>query len=715
MPKQENRFYKILSSVGKLLRGGELAELPLAVGQPPAGLPDGSGTVDASEQAGSGRFQKIIASLAMATPRKLTGRTNTIFRLISFSLAVLFLYTAGPPFLGIVEIEWKRGLFLALISIMILMKYPGGSKAPQHTISRVDGIIIACAIVSFGYWILAFRSLIDRVGFPTTADIVLATVAIIICLEITRRVLGIIIPIIVLALVGYATLGDTTLLPSALRSPGFAWSYFAAYSYGLEGMFGFILAVIVDYIVLFVVFGGLLKALGAEVFFIDLPYALTAGLVGGPAKTAVVASCLFGSISGSATANTAATGAFTIPLMKKAGYPKEIAGAIEPAASTGGMFMPPVMGAGAFIMAEMLHVSYGYIVTIGFVPALIYFFSVFMFCHFYAIANPNIRVVPKEERPGVWETFRKGFYYLIPILLLVYLLVTFVTPMRAVYWSIVSILVIAFIVEIVRKGERPISRVVGEFGGKLYQGFEEGGEGAILVGAIGGSIGLVVASALVTGLAFTFTSSVMSLSGGSILIAIALSFAVAFVLGMGLTVTAAYILCAIMCVPVLVKLGVNPIAAHFLVFWFSQTSNLSPPVCVAAFVGAAIAGAHPYKVGFNSMLFGAALFVMPLMFVYSDILMPHGFTASAALAMFNGFAACIPYAAGITGYYRRKVGILSRALLLLSAGLLLYPNVESSVIALVIMFAIYLLNGPKAANWLPARLRGQRQDGREGP
>ena len=276
MPIQQNRFGKILSSVGKLLRGGELAEIPLAVGQPPGGVSDGSGTADEAEQAGGGRFQRIIASLAMATPRKLTGRTNTIFRFISFSLAVLFLYTAGPPFLGVVEIEWKRGLFLALISIMIVMKYPGGSRSPQHTISLADGIIIAGAIVSFGYWILAFRAMVDRVGFPTTADIVLATVAIIVCLEVTRRVLGIIIPIIVLALVGYAIFGSTTLLPSVLRSPGFDWSYFAAYSYGLEGMFGFILAVIVDYIVLFVVFGGLFAMyLGTWGWQIGPPFSCT--------------------------------------------------------------------------------------------------------------------------------------------------------------------------------------------------------------------------------------------------------------------------------------------------------------------------------------------------------------------------------------------------------------------------------------------------------
>ncbi len=640
----------------------------------------------------SSLLEKIITSLGMSSGRNIKGLTKTIFTIIAFSLAVLFLYSAGPPFLGLIEIQYKRGLFILLISIMILIKYPAGSKSPQHTFSGVDAILIVCTIVSFGYWMLEFNNLLDRTGFPTTADVIMATVAIIVCIEVSRRVLGVFIPILVVVMILYATLGGSDLLPDAIKSPGFSWSYFAAYSYNLEGIFGFILAVIVDYIVLFVIFGGLLKALGADSFFIDFPYALTAGMVGGPAKTAVVASCFMGSISGSATANTAATGAFTIPLMIKAGYPKEIAGAVEPAASTGGMFMPPVMGAGAFIMADMLNISYADIVKIAFIPALIYFFSVFMICHFYACANPGIRVIPKEDRLNVWETFRKGFYYLIPIILLVILLVSYVPPMRAVYWSIICVILIALFVEILRKKERPIWEILKEFGKKLFKGFEEGGEGTIIVGAIGGSIGIVVSAAMVTGLAFTFTSSVMSLSGGSTIIAVLLAFIAAFILGMGLTVTAAYILCAVIVVPALVKIGVIPVAAHFLVFWFSQTSNISPPVCVAAFVGASIAGASPYKVGINAMLFGAFLFVMPLLFIYSDILMPKGLTVSAVFAMLNGFAATVPYAIAITGYYRGKLRIVTRIILLLATGLLLFPDVKSSIIAVVIIILLSLLS-----------------------
>lgn len=366
------------------------------------------------------------------------------------------LYTAGPPFLGLVGIEWRRVLFLLLLSIMIIIKYPFGNKSPQHTVSLFDVVLIVCSILSIGYCIIEFNDIIYRASFPVPLDIIMGTIVIIICLEISRRVLGIILPIIGILMIMYAILGDSSIIPFTFRSPGFSWTYFVSYSFGLEGIFGFIIGLIVQYIALFVLFGSLLAAMGAGSFFIDLPYALTCGMVGGPAKTVVLASCLFGSISSSATANTAATGIFTIPLMIKFGYPKEVAGAIEPAASTGGMFMPPVMGAGVFIMAEMLGVSYASIVKIALIPALIYFFSVFMIVHYYALSNPTISVVPKEERLNVWNTFKQGFYYLIPVILLLYWLLTYMSPSLAIYLTLISILLITLIADLIKKKINPL-------------------------------------------------------------------------------------------------------------------------------------------------------------------------------------------------------------------------------------------------------------------
>lgn len=627
-------------------------------------------------------FGAIFMSTAKA--RQLEGATKKIYRIICFIFALFFLYCAAPPFLGYVEVQWKRGIFLLGLGVMIFIKYPMNKRPFHEKTNILDWTLVALTIISFGYWILNFKSIISRIGRPTQLTIVMATIAIFLCFEMCRRVLGWVLPILGAVVVAYATLGDAKFLPVTMRSPGFSWAYFSSYSFGTDGIFGFILGTTVNYIVLFVIFGALLGAVGADKFFIDFPYALTCGRVGGPGKMAVLASGLFGSISGSATANTAATGAFTIPLMKKAGFAPEVAGAIEPAASTGGMFMPPVMGAGAFIMAEMLGLDYGQIVIIGIAPAIIYFLSVYMIVHQYALGHENISVVPKEERPSVMAVFKDGFYYMFPIILLIVLLIQNKSANRAIFYVIISTIIISFAALLIKTKENR-GEEIKKFFKSLLNGFIDGADGAIIIGALIGIIGLVVATVQVTGLAFSFTSAVMSLSEGRLFVAIILILLAAYVLGMGLTVTSAYILCAIVAVSALTKLGVPAIAAHFMIFWFSQTSNVSPPVCVAAYVGAGIAGAHPYKVGFNALRFSAFIFILPLWFVYSDILMPNGLTASAVFAMVNGALATYPYAVAVTGYLYGRLNWIERVIALGATILFLFPEIYSSIAGVLIM------------------------------
>lgn len=632
---------------------------------------------------------KLMTLAEMSTPRKLEGLAQKIFMVIAIAFSLIYLYTAGPSFLGRIPVQWVRGSFMLLMSVMIFMKFPASSKAPKNTVSWVDLVMIVLSLITFGYWILHFRSIISRPGMMTDLEMILASLAVIISLEISRRVLGIIFPLIAVLIIAYSMFGDSTLLPQIVRSPGFSWSYIVTYCYTLDGIFGFILDTIVSFVVLFVIFGGLMSSIGAGDFFINFPYALTCGLRGGPAKTAVLASALMGSISGSATANTAATGAFTIPLMIKTGYPKEVAGAIEPSASTGGMFMPPVMGAGAFIMAEILGVPYNAIVKAAIVPALIYFFSVYMIVHFYAGAK-NIPPIPKEERPDAWAIFKDGFYYFIPLILLIYLLMIYVSAGRAVYWSILTMLATTLIVRLIRKDQPTVGGTCKKFAGDVIKGLSEGAEGSLTIGAVTGSTGIVVAGVMITSLGFTFTTAVMALAGKYIIMGILMSLIAAYVLGMGLTVTAAYILCAILAAPALVKLGILPLAAHFLLFWYSQTSNISPPVCLAAFVGAGIAKANPFKVGFNSLLFSAFIFIMPLLFVYSEILMPNGLNSNAISAMVSGFFATIPYAAAITGFYRAKLNWPLRVVLFIAAVCMIFPENFTDYVGFAIMIVIYV-------------------------
>lgn len=643
------------------------------------------------------KFGQWLMSGSVASRRQLTGASQIVFSCLGIFFAAFFLYTAGPSFLGSASVQLKRGLFMMLMTIMIFMKYPAREKSSQDRISPFDVILCFLSVIVFGYWIVFFDDMVSRYGSFTDLEVVFGTIAILLSLESGRRVLGIPFAVVGVIFVAYAYVGNL-LGDYILSSAGFTWSRIASDCFSMNGIFGMVLDIIATYVVLFVVFGSLMQIFGADIFFIQFPYALTAGLRGGPAKTAVVASGLFGSISGSATANTAATGSFTIPLMIKTGYPREIAGAIEPAASTGGMFMPPVMGAGTFIMADMLKIPYAHIVMVAIVPAIIYFFSVFMIAHFQALSK-NVPVVPKEERPNPWQILRKGWYYVIPIAVLLYMLLSFVSPSRSIFWTIIITVVISVVARLFQR-KQPVATTLKESGRDLLLGFRTGAEDSLTIGAVVGTTGIIIGMVLLTGLAFTFTTSVMNLTGGLLPVGIFMALLAGYVLGMGMTVTSVYILLAILVVPGLVKLGVDPLAAHFLVFWYSQTSNISPPVCCAAFVGAGIAKANPFKVGFNSFQFAAFIFIMPLLFVYSEILMPKGFTLDTLFAMVSGFLATIPYAAAVSGYFRRPVTKWERVILLFGGVLLVIPGIWTDLMGLFITIFVFIyqtVSKPKPA------------------
>jgi TRAP-type uncharacterized transport system fused permease subunit len=311
-----------------------------------------------------------------------------------------------------------------------------------------------------------------------------------------------------------------------------------------------------------------------------------------------------------------------------------------------------------------------------------------MIVHFYSGAK-NIRVVPKEERPNIAKTFRAGFYYLIPIVMLVILLLSYMSPGRSIYWVVLAMLAVTLCARIIQRGAAGIPEVLKKFVKDVVAGFISGADDCLIIGSVAGCTGIVVAVVMITGLGFSFTTAVMALAGNHLIMGVFMAFLACFVLGIGLPVTAAYVLCAILAAGGLTELGMAPIAAHFLFFWYSQTSNISPPICLAAFVGAGIAKANPFKVGINSMIFGAYIFIMPLLFVYSDILMPNGLTASAVQAMVTGFLSTIPYAAFVTGFYRAPVNWPVRLILLGASLCMMYPELVSDLIGISIMVIVY--------------------------
>jgi len=610
--------------------------------------------------------------------RDLEGLWNTLFKITAASYSLFLIYTAVS---GVFPSSFIRGLFILFIAVMIFMKYPARKGSPAYRPSVVDLVLIGLSIPTFINFCLEYEQMSWRAGEPAFSDVFFGVIAIFLVIEACRRAMSFILPFLAVFSLVYAYYGPY--FPGFFGHQGFSISILISDTYAsMNGIFGLVTYIFSAYVVLFIIMGAFFEKIGAGIFFIDFPIALTSRFRGGAAKASVVASTFFGMISGSATANTVATGAFTIPLMKKVGYKPEIAGAIEPAASTGGMFMPPIMGAGAFIMAEMMGIRYLEVVKIAFIPAVLYFFSVLAMVHFESVKT-GVGYIPKEQRNSPLPILLNGWYYVIPLLVLLYVILSGQSPSLAAFYAILAAGVIAVVKSYFKKGLR-------EGFSSIFRGLVEGGEKSLIVGSTAGPIGIIVGVALLTGIAFKFSTLVLSFTYGFKWMALILVFFATFVLGMGMTVTADYLILAILAVPAMGEMGIPLIAAHFTAFWYSQSSNITPPVCIAAFAGAGIAGGKPYPTGINAMKFSAYLYLMPFMFVYSPILMIDGFSSKVLFSWLSAFASTIPFAAAITGHFWGRLNILQRIILLLSCLLLLRPGLLTDGTG-VLLFAIVVI------------------------
>ncbi len=605
--------------------------------------------------------------------RTLKGFWDILFK-ITAAFYSLFLLI-GAVYGGITP-QMLRGFFMLFVSAMIFIKYPWGKNSPLHRPSLVDFIFIAFSIATFGNFALNYDSMAWRAGSPSFGDVFWGIVAILIVLESCRRAMSFILPLVSLGALLFCFAGP--ILPGIFTHHGFSFSTVIGDTYAsMNGIFGIVLYVFSAYVVLFVVMGAFFQTTGADAFFIDFPVALTSKYKGGPAKAVVFSSLLFGMISGSSTANTVATGTFTIPLMIKTGYKPEFAGGIEPAVDVGGMFMPPVMGAGAFIMAEMMHIPYAKVCIIALVPALIYFFSTLVMVHFEALKT-GIGIVPKEERKPALPILYRSWYYLFPLIALFYLILTGNTPSLAAFWTIVISMGICLIKNLANKNPKKLLL-------QIFDGLVGGGEASIGIGSTAGPVGIIVGIALLTGIAFKFTELVLSYTYGFKWAALLLVMFATFVLGMGMTVTADYMILATLAVPAMGEMGIPLIAAHLSAFWYSQSSNVTPPVCMSVFAGAAIAHTHPYKTAIPAMRCSAYMYIMPFTFVYTPMLMLQGFSFDVLLTWLTNFLSCIPFAAGMTGYFFGHINPLQRLMLLLSALLLIFPGIGTDLAGLLLM------------------------------
>jgi TRAP transporter 4TM/12TM fusion protein len=430
-----------------------------------------------------------------------------------------------------------------------------------------------------------------------------------------------------------------------------------------EGIFGVPLGVAATFVFIFVLFGAFLEVSGAGNFYISLAYALTGRFTGGPAKTSVVASGFMGSVSGSAVANVVATGSFTIPMMKKVGYRPHMAAAIESAASTGGQLMPPIMGAGAFLMAEFTETSYLTIIKIAIVPAFLYYMTVLLFVHFEA-KKSGIKGQPKEKLPRLFTVLKEGIHFILPIVALTIALINNVSPMMAGFVAVVSIYMASFLQKRSRMGFK-----------QTIKALERGAKNAVMVSIACAAAGIIVGIVTLTGQGLNFSSLVLQLSNNVEIIAILLIGLASLVLGMGLPVTASYIVLATLAGPALLEMGVPLLVAHMVVFWYSQAANVTPPVCLASFAGAGVAGASPMRTAFSSCKLAVGLYIVPIIMAYRPIL-GNGTWLEVIQAMVTCAAGLLAISAALDRYLFRKATMPEVIMLVFAAICLFWPEMK---------------------------------------
>ena len=525
---------------------------------------------------------------------KLNRVEKIIFDVCSVALVLFYSYAAV---IQPAATQYHRGIYVIVTYVLVFMLY----RSKSSLMRIVDYVLMLLSIVSISYWIFNFEVINYRTGAETQLDMVMAVIGVLIGIELARRVVGTVFVILGTVLLLYGVFGDY--MPELISHAGDTFPELCvSIFYKSDGIFGIMANVLATYVLLFVIFGAFLEKCGAEKFFIDFPLAAVGHKTGGPGKVAVIASGLFGSISGSAIANVVSTGAFTIPMMKKAGFKPHVAGGIEPAASIGGMFMPPIMGAGGFIMAELTGLPYSEIMLVAIFPALMYFYSVYLMVHFYAKKN---NIVGEKSEHNAMYILKKEWFYALPLIVITIFMLTGYSPAYSAILGIVACLVISWFRKETRIG-------VKEF----IEASRAGAESSLKIGAVVGVIGIIIGVLTYSGLMLTIADIVIELAAGRLFLTILLIALVSLVLGMGVPVTAAYLITAVVAVPALTHLGVNELAAHMVVYWLSQDSNITPPVCIAAFAGATIAKANMWRTAFSAFKFAKFLYLGAFLFGY---------------------------------------------------------------------------------------------------
>jgi TRAP transporter 4TM/12TM fusion protein len=615
-----------------------------------------------------------------AGTRKLTGILGYIafFGLLAFSLFQL--YTA---IFGVFTAQIQRTVHLGFALSLIFLLFPANRKKRQKgklQIAWYDGILAILSIGVGAYWPLFFDNLVMSVGRLTTLDFTVGIIAILLVLEATRRAVG--LPIMIIAVIFglYGLFGQY--MPGFLAHRGLSLDRFVqTMFFTTEGILGTPLAVSSTFIFLFLLFGSFLIRTGVGQYFNDLSIAIAGRSIGGPAKVAIFSSALQGTISGSSVANVVTSGAFTIPMMKKLGYKKEFAGAVEASASTGGQLMPPVMGAAAFLMVEFIGngITYWDIAKAAAIPAVLYFAGIWIMTHFEA-KRLGLRGLTKEEMPSRKEVFGK-IYLLIPIIAIIVLLMSNITVTHAALYSILISIIVGFINRDVRM----------KFMDIIYA-LVDGARTALSVAAATAAAGIIVGIVTKTGLGLKLANGLIELSGGYLIPTLLLTMVASLILGMGSPTTANYVITSTIAAPAIILLGVPDLSAHLFVFYFGIVADITPPVALAAFAAAGVSGGEPLRTGVESTKLAIAAFIIPYIFVLSpSLLMIDTTWLEVVWVVLTAMLGMIAIGAGVIGYWMRGMYWFERIIAVVVGFLLIYPERISDITGLIAFVVLLTL------------------------
>ncbi len=562
-----------------------------------------------------------IAAQYDAESRTRTTTWRPLAMLITAVAVFLALYHMYTAYFGTPPTLIHRSIHVSAILFLIFLLYPPFLKAQGKMWHLIDAALAVLSVIPTLYLGINYEQVVLQAGRFSGTDILVATLLVVLVLEAARRVSGIALPILAILFILFGFFGRD--MPGILRHRGYDWDTMA-YNFlaTTEGIFGTAIGVSATYIILFILFGAFLAKSGMSALFNDLALAIAGQTRGGPAKVAAIASGFMGSINGSAIANVVSTGAFTIPMMKKVGYSRTFAGAVESTASVGGQILPPVMGAAAFIMAETLGVPYTTVAITAIVPALLYYISLIVQIHLRA-TREGLKGVSRENLPAVWDVLKERGHLLIPLLFLIYML--FFSGRTILYSALLTIIVTVIIATLRKSTRMNITDIIGAL--------EDGVRQTLGVAAACAAVGIIVGVVTLSGFGVTLAGAIVSLSGGILFWTLVFTMLACLVLGMGLPSIPAYIVTATMAAPALTTLGVEPIVAHLFVFYFGLFANITPPVALAAFAAAGISGGNPMRTGFAALKLAAAGFVIPYIFAYSPELLLRDVSVGQGIAV----------------------------------------------------------------------------------